>query len=197
MCFHSNGEIWGFMKKLFIKLFSMSGYMCALLGMNVDSCFVHRITVKRKWGTQAHLGNGHGVEWLEHLPATQVWGHWAQGGDVIFLGGQDVPGFSLSFTSVAGKTWLRIRQGACKSCRLLNPARAFCIRPWGKLGIPILTESLGGPGYCREHCFLGGEGGLCEAGCLNCCWCLSLITTFFKDAHLVTHWLLLKPRPWA
>ena len=29
------------MKKLFIKLFSMYGYMYALLGMNVDSCFVH------------------------------------------------------------------------------------------------------------------------------------------------------------
>lgn len=151
MCFHSKGEIWGFMKKLFIKLFSMYGYMYALLGMNVDSCFVHWKTVKRKWGTQAHLG--HGVEWLEHLPPTQLWGRWAWGGDVIFLGGQDVPGFSLSFTSAAGKTWLRIRQGF----RLLNPARAFCIRPWGKLGIPILNESLGGPGHCKEQFSLGGR----------------------------------------
>lgn len=40
MCFHSKGEIGGFMKKSFSKLFSMSGYMCALLGMSVDSCFV-------------------------------------------------------------------------------------------------------------------------------------------------------------
>ena len=47
MCFHSKGKIGGFMKKLFSKLFSMSGYMCALLGMNVDSCFVHLKTVKR------------------------------------------------------------------------------------------------------------------------------------------------------
>lgn len=47
ICFHSKGKIGGFMKKLFSKLFSMSGYMCALLGMNVDSCFVHLKTVKR------------------------------------------------------------------------------------------------------------------------------------------------------